>query len=105
MSVLGLKISELPLYDGTPAPAGYLPIVINGVTYQIETSLIVEVGSASLNKIFYWDGNPFTVPASFSGTLWNITRNAPVTYALSGTTLTPTSGEADSSETLLATSN
>lgn len=69
--------------------------------------LLIKDGNASggFNKIFYWDGAPFAVPAFYAGTLWNMTRNAPVTYALVGTTLTPTSGEADNGETLQATSN
>lgn len=92
----GLTDNQLLAIQGANAPSN---------TNVFATMADVGGGSLSFNKIFYWDGNPFTVPASFSGTLWNITRNAPVTYALSGTTLTPTSGEATASETLLATSN
>ena len=119
MSVLGLKISQLPLYDGVESPNGFLPIVINGVTYQISVSNLVLLGavtsvngmtgdvviSTGYSAIVTWDGvSTIPVPSGFSGKVLNFNNGTIVTYTVAGTALTVT-GTASADDILIITSN
>jgi len=80
-----------------------LYIVWNGGDYY---GTIADLLGSNFNKILQWDGSStVTVPAAYSGTLWNITRNKFSTYSIVGTVLTIDGATAETDDILQFTSN
>lgn len=58
--------------------------------------------NGGFSKTQQWTGSDITVPAGFSGTVYNISGSKFVTYSVAGTNLTPETG-AESGDILLLT--